>query len=338
MTFSNGAITLNRVCNLRCEWCYAKDTGYHPQDTMPSEMAKEIVSLCRSLHFRHVKFLGGEPTLYPDLFDLISFANQNQIRVGFPTNGVAFCDRDYVKELISLGIDHMSISLKGVDRISFQTTTGVDAFDKVMLGIENCLSLGATVVIFTVLSMENIRSFLDCVKMLRKIGVDRFRFTFVFHYDTTPGYKNYLEKTTPREVVRIFKSEYPELDRITDHRIGIFPTFPACFWGIDFIQMLKEKGQLVLGCPVRRRSDLIFDCSGKLIPCSAMYSKPYGQLYKDFRSPEELQTFCESDRVQTFYERCSVTPSGMCKECSSRSLCDSCSCQWTNYSFEQLMG
>ena len=36
-----GWLTLNRVCNLRCPWCYAKDTQYNLQNNMDFETAKK---------------------------------------------------------------------------------------------------------------------------------------------------------------------------------------------------------------------------------------------------------------------------------------------------------
>lgn len=337
MDYTNGCITLNRVCNLRCEWCYAKNTGYAPQDNMPLTMAKDIVDICKALNFRHIKLMGGEPTLYPSLFDLIAYANKKLIRVGFPTNGLMLSDKPFAKELINHGINHMSISLKGVDSEAFKQTTGIDAYDKVIHGIENCISLGASVVVFMVLSNDNIDTFLNCVKSLKKLGVSKFRFTFVYNFDTTPGYKSYLEKIQPRKIVDTFKTSYEELDTVTDHKLGIFPTFPACFWGEEFIKMLDDKKQLVRGCPIKDKSDLIFDSQGNLIPCSAMYPIKLGQLYRDFSTTEELLKFCNSNYVNFIYDKYHIISSKKCADCKIFTLCDCCSCQWTNYSFEQLM-
>lgn len=337
MKFINGCITLNRVCNLRCKWCYAKDTGYHTQDTMPLKVAKDIVDLCKGLKFRHLKLIGGEPTLYPYLFDLIAYTNSKQIKAGFLTNGIMLNDRYYTRELINHGIKHISISLKGCNPQSFKNTTGMDAYEKVITGIENCLSLDASVVVFIVLSNENISDLLDCVKSLYRIGVGKFRFTFVYNFDTTPGYKEYIKKTQPRRLIETFKSIYGEIDCITNHQIGIFPTYPACFWGIDFIQMLSSKNQLVRGCTLKDRTDLIFDCQGNLIPCSAMYQIKFGKLYEDFSTSDELSEYCNSNFVTATYDKHYVTPCKKCSTCMYSSLCDCCSCQWTNYSFKQLM-
>lgn len=337
MHYKNGCITLNRDCNLRCKWCYAEGTGYHPQDTMPLKMAKDILDLCKSLQFRHVKLLGGEPTLYPDLFELLAYAGKEQIRTGFLTNGVLLSDKSFTRALIAHGIDHISVSLKGCSEEEFRNTTGRDAFGTVLAGIENCLSLGASVVAFLVLSNESLPCLTALARSLRGMGVRKFRFTFVYHLDTSPGYKGYLEKAQPYRLVQGFRAIYDELDRITEHNIGIFPTFPACFWGIDFIRMLHAKGQLVRGCTLKDRTDLIFDSRGCLIPCSAMYRVKFGQLYKDFTTAEELAAFCDAGKAGAVYDACYRAPSAACGDCEAAPLCDCCSCQWTNYTFAQLL-
>lgn len=337
MGFVNGCITLNRVCNLRCKWCYAKDVGYDDKDTMPLSEAKHIVDIFSELRVKHIKLIGGEPTLYPHLFDLLTYINYKQCKTGFLTNGIKLSDKAFVKELGKHGVSNISVSLKGSTADIFKETTGVDMYNNVIAGMENCLSLGISVAAFMVVTKENIAKLLECIGGLCKIGIKKFRFTFEYNYDMSSGYKNYIERTQPRKIVEKFKAIYEELDKITCQQIGVFPTFPACFWGVDFIEMLAKKGQLARGCPVKDRSDYIFDSKGNLIPCSAMYTKRYGQLYNDFTTGEELQAYCESEYVKQIYDECYVLPSKKCLKCTYNHICDSCSCQWTNYSFNQLM-
>lgn len=58
-----------------------------------------------------IVFTGGEPTLRPDLNELISFTqNQGQV-TGLLTDGKRLAERDYLHELLKSGLDHVMISL-----------------------------------------------------------------------------------------------------------------------------------------------------------------------------------------------------------------------------------
>lgn len=58
-----------------------------------------------------IVFTGGEPTLRPDLNELISFTqNQGQV-TGLLTDGKRLAERDYLHKLLQSGLDHVMISL-----------------------------------------------------------------------------------------------------------------------------------------------------------------------------------------------------------------------------------
>ena len=73
IAYKNCWLTLNHACNLNCKWCYAKDTGYLKSDDMSLDMAYDIIDICHDLSINHITLIGGEPTIYPHLFDVIDY-------------------------------------------------------------------------------------------------------------------------------------------------------------------------------------------------------------------------------------------------------------------------
>jgi organic radical activating enzyme len=58
-----------------------------------------------------IVFTGGEPTIRPDLCELISYTqNQGQV-TGLLTNGIRLAERDYLHSLLQSGLDHVMIVL-----------------------------------------------------------------------------------------------------------------------------------------------------------------------------------------------------------------------------------
>ena len=47
--FKTGWLTLNRTCNLRCKWCYARDTEYKSSLTMSKDLAFELIDFFDSI-------------------------------------------------------------------------------------------------------------------------------------------------------------------------------------------------------------------------------------------------------------------------------------------------
>lgn len=43
-----GWLNVNRACNMRCEWCYAKGTEYSAGDEMSLDLAIRLVEMMRS--------------------------------------------------------------------------------------------------------------------------------------------------------------------------------------------------------------------------------------------------------------------------------------------------
>ena len=337
MNYTKGWMTLNRSCNLRCNYCYAKNTGYKPSDNLDINLAKKMIDIFSDLKVRHVTLIGGEPTVYPHLFAILDMLNQKDLKTGFLSNGLLYSDMDFVKKLYEHNIKMFSISLKGTNNKTFYDTTGIDGFDTAIQGIKNCLKITPHVTVFFVVSQDMINSLLPCLELLKSIGVNKFHFAFIYNFDTTPGYKGYLEKNHPKNIISQFKSIYDQINFITSGNFKVFPTFPTCIWGKDFIQLLNDRKQLSSGCQLKEQDDLIFDCEGNIIPCNAMYPLKLGKLNKDFFDSSSLLKHSETPKVTSIYQKYGARPSSSCQVCSMNQLCDACACQWSNYSFEQLL-
>lgn len=81
-------------CNLTCSHCYA-DSG--PNGAVRGEMRHQdwyrVIDEAASLGCREIQFIGGEPTLHPDLEDLITIAGARGFTfVEVFTNAMRLCD------------------------------------------------------------------------------------------------------------------------------------------------------------------------------------------------------------------------------------------------------
>lgn len=59
----------------------------------------------------HVVFTGGEPTMRPDLVDLVAYGESLGMVTGLITNGLRLAERKYLHELLQSGLDHVMLLL-----------------------------------------------------------------------------------------------------------------------------------------------------------------------------------------------------------------------------------
>jgi len=60
----------------------------------------------------HIVFTGGEPTLRPDLPELIAYAEKQGQVTGLLTDGLRLAETDYLHSLLNAGLDHLMIVLQ----------------------------------------------------------------------------------------------------------------------------------------------------------------------------------------------------------------------------------
>jgi cyclic pyranopterin phosphate synthase len=85
---------------------------------------------------KKIRFTGGEPTLYSDLIEMVSFVKKldKNIHIAITSNGVLL--RSKVKSLSAAGLDSINISIDTLDPVKFKTLTGSNNLDKVISGID----------------------------------------------------------------------------------------------------------------------------------------------------------------------------------------------------------
>lgn len=101
-----------RQCNLSCGYCNEFDKT---SDPVPLETLKHRLDKLKELGSFSVCFTGGEPTLHPDLPELIRYAREELqfVRVSMITNGFLL-SKELIEKLNTAGLQDMQISIDGV--------------------------------------------------------------------------------------------------------------------------------------------------------------------------------------------------------------------------------
>jgi len=95
------------------------DPGAAPAKRVERELTTEewgiIIDKAWKIGIPHLVFTGGEPTLRPDLPDLIARAEANGQVTGLLTDGLKLANDEYLDALLRTGLDHLMVVLRPED-------------------------------------------------------------------------------------------------------------------------------------------------------------------------------------------------------------------------------
>ena len=138
-------ISLTDHCNLRCVYCMPEDMTFRPNDEMMS--FEEIVQLTRllaSLGFDKIRLTGGEPTVHPQIVEIVRAitALQGVRSVSMTTNGILL--KKLAIPLAQAGLQRVNVSLDTLNPEAYRRITRRGRFDEVWQGILAAEAAGLT--------------------------------------------------------------------------------------------------------------------------------------------------------------------------------------------------
>ncbi len=161
------------ACNLRCRHCYI-DPAQHGDRTLDAATVGQWLQLFAGPgKSPNLVLLGGEPTLHPDLADIIRRARTSgYASITVDTNGYLF--HDILDRVGPAEVDFFSFSLDGASQAVNDAIRGEGCFRHCTAGIRRAVKKGFGVsVIFTVSSI-NRHELADMAPLLEDLGVNRF--------------------------------------------------------------------------------------------------------------------------------------------------------------------
>ena len=143
----NMLIEITQRCNLTCPTCYA-DSSPERHETMELARFRALVDELLEKGKGDadlIQLSGGEPTIHPDLMDMIGYALTRGIkRVYINTNGIRLAHRAFAEELASFG-DRVSVYLQfdGLKRRTLRLLRGREELvDTKLRALSLCEELG----------------------------------------------------------------------------------------------------------------------------------------------------------------------------------------------------
>lgn len=317
-------LTVNRQCNFRCCWCYARDTKFAVEQNMTLHQAQKIVDLALLFGVKRLILIGGEPTLWEHLFEFNQYCKSKSIVSCLITNACLFGDDSFFKHYMNSPCDYVSVSIKGINREQFaQTIQTPHLFGQTINGIRNVINFHKhKATVSTVCS--NLTSAEDLIKIVDVVQ-DMGAASFMLSLCTATLEGNHVSDKymlSFKELASILPKVYPYIHEKFAGKCVMELSMPLCIWPENFIELLIKRQQLSSICHFHDRSGLVFDTNGDILPCNSMincclYKKPSDGVYRY----DDLMQKINSPKIQHQFSQMQRYPSLFCKMCKYKHYC-----------------
>lgn len=233
-------LPITNKCNQKCIFCCAE---YRRNNLVSLEQILSGVKNTKNL----ITISGGEPTLSPDLFEIINYSKKIGKEVELQTNGVSSSYIGLARKLVFSGVNLFNINVPShKENLSDKITKTPGFYKKRIEGIKNLEKLGANIRLTHLihsLTYKHLSSFIDWVnKNFKSIKYIQFSFIKIFAADKktsspVPAYLVPRYEDVDSYLVSAFKKcrKY-KINFVVDH-------IPLCFLDgfadhhIDFIKI-----------------------------------------------------------------------------------------------------
>jgi His-Xaa-Ser system radical SAM maturase HxsC len=233
-------ISFWNLCNNNCEMCTNPDDFKGGRLISLTSIKKYLNrdDIRKKKNVREVYLSGGEPTMQPDFFKIISFLQDKYpiAQIKILTNGRRFFYEEFSKACVNLGKVNFIIPIHGFDEITHDEITRVEgSFHQTVAGLKNIMHarrIGQEVeirIIITKLNYKKIKRILDFV---HKEIPQADRLVIIFLEYEGQAIKNFKNvKLSYADFMKEFKIIKPFLGRDKEIR---FYHFPLCVVPYDF--------------------------------------------------------------------------------------------------------
>lgn len=142
-----GIIEITGACNLKCPTCFADSRGKNFLSLEQVEKMLDLFVICEG-NPEVVQLSGGEPTLHPQLFEIILMAKKMGIKVvQLNTNGVRIAEDDAFLEELALVKPSIYLQFDGFTPEVYRRLRGVDLVDVKLKAIDRLAERGFNIVL-----------------------------------------------------------------------------------------------------------------------------------------------------------------------------------------------
>jgi radical SAM protein with 4Fe4S-binding SPASM domain len=323
-SMGKGVIVLTYACNLKCSFCYAASEVFDRPGTMSVAEGRRSIDFLESIGIRSFTLLGGEPTVYKHLVELVEYSREKGMGPWVVTNGTRICEEGYARSLVEAGLKGGCISLHGHtpeehDRAVRIPGSYASALKAIALAVEHDWPLFP---MFTVMD-SNKASVMKMVNSLREVGCRKIYINYGLP-NVVPALDTGID-ASPQALARLTEELF-----LAQDDLGVRFIFnreknkiPLCHFNHDILKDMFEAEGIGTGCEAAQGNTVVVEPGGSLLGCSHWVEHPLLNIYEDYKtlkliSPEEFWRRWQTGRPREFREELRYFPYEQCTDCGWR--------------------
>lgn len=292
---------------------------------MDLQYAKQIVNYLYTKKIQTITLIGGEPTIYPNLVELICYIKSMGITVRLATNGKRFKNKVFTQQIVSSKIDGINISIKGTTEDEYLYNTHQTGLHEMIEGYHNLKSLSFEPSISYVITTKDTNKFDEFVEMLAKENMDNL----VIQFEKPSLSTEHEGKTMNIRDMGNFTSYIYSVLEDGGFNYTIETSFPLCLIKKDILQSMLEKKRISTCCHVQKGNGIVFDVTGEVIPCNHFLGYPFEDKPLNLQNEKAIEELLNSKIVQQFKNTVKRYPSTKCSKCNLWHICGGgCFTRW----------
>ena len=263
----NAWLVVDYACNNSCSYCYASKANAQ-KSFMSLHYARQVLDEIARVGVKTCLIIGGEPTIHPNLFEIIEYGASVGLTMKIVSNGRAFKNMSFLLKSINAGLQHISISLEGSTPERHDGICGKGSFDDTLLGIKNCVSTKISMNVVSTISNHTKQDIVGIAELMHSLSVKNI----LFNYGVPPVFSEEHQEEgmflSPEDLAHVAIDAYKKL-REKKIKVRFFGTIPVCAYGSEKTQMMEE-GYISggTGCHMCNGSGVVFEPNGEIIPCT----------------------------------------------------------------------
>lgn len=214
---------LTTKCNLKCVHCYNNSGKNQDTEEVSDAEILKVAEQISELHPYNVCLCGGETLCRKNILEIMDILYGHVGKISMVSNGFAL-NKEVAQELIKHGLDHIQISLDGINKYQHDTFRGVEgSFEHATNAIRYLKECNITRIATSLVPNKlNYKSMNEYMDLCYNLGVDTVRMM--------PYIPSGRGKTIGRKLI-LSDSEYFYFMREIDKLVSVYAEKMQIEWG-----------------------------------------------------------------------------------------------------------
>lgn len=171
---------ITRACQLHCVHCRAEAQRRRHPGELDLQEAKSVIDQVSAFHDPLLVFTGGDPLEREDLWDLIDYANERNIRVSLAASVTPRLTRTAIWRMRRSGVKRLALSLDGATAKAHDRFRGVKgSFLETVKALYSVSDIGLPLQINTTVSVLNHKELEGIADIAELFGADLWSLFFL---------------------------------------------------------------------------------------------------------------------------------------------------------------